>query len=264
MVSPDTELRAYEQARYAVPHNIIRSEEIYGHGFQSPGGLAGFEKILLSEMTISADMRVLDIGSGLGGAAFHVADITGAEVVGVDLSEVMVKLADERRAGDDSGGRVRFILGSAFAEELAERSFDVIYSRDSLLYEHDKPSLFARCRELLKPGGRLHISDFCAGLRTPEFEAYIDVSGYSLPTIEEYTRMLSDAGFTDVTGADLSELTGELLRADLARYEAKAAADPAIAPEDAAHVVERWRRKIDFIAAGALTQGLFAATAPAE
>ncbi|MFJ4651715.1 methyltransferase domain-containing protein [Nocardia sp. NPDC088792] len=215
-------------------------------------------------MSISADMRVLDVGSGLGGAAFHVAGATGAEVVGVDLAEVMVNLANDRRNHDDSNSRVRFILGSAFADELAAHSFDVIYSRDSLLYEHDKPGLFGRCRELLKPGGRLHISDFCSGRSTPEFEEYVDVSGYSLPTIEGYTRLLSDAGFIDVTGVDLSELTGEFLRADLERYRAKAAGDDAIAPEDAAHVVERWQRKIDFIAAGSLTQGLFAATAPAE
>ncbi|MEC3916077.1 methyltransferase domain-containing protein [Nocardia sp. CDC160] len=259
----DVESRAYEQARYAVPHNVLRSEEIYGHGFQSPGGLAGFEKILLSGMSISPGMRVLDIGSGLGGAAFHVAAVTGADVVGVDLAEVMVNLANERRNGD-SNGHVRFILGSAFAEELEKHSFDVIYSRDSLLYEHDKPGLFARCRELLRPGGRLHISDFCAGVRTPEFEEYIDVSGYSLPTIEGYAQLLSDAGFVEVTRIDLSELTGEFLRADLERYRAKAATDDTIAPEDAAHVIERWQRKIDFIAAGSLKQGLFAATAPAE
>ncbi|MFI1916385.1 methyltransferase domain-containing protein [Nocardia sp. NPDC020380] len=264
MGSPDVELRAYEQARYAVPHNILRSEEIYGEGFQSPGGLAGFEKILLSGMSVSADMRVLDIGAGLGGAAFHVAGTTGAEVVGVDLAEVMVELANERRKGGESNGRVRFILGSAFVDELAGHSFDVIYSRDSLLYEHDKAGLFRRCRELLKPGGRLHISDFCAGGRTPEFEEYIDVSGYSLPTIEEYRQLLVDAGFTDVSGVDLSELTGEFLRADLERYRGKVAGDGSISAEDAAHVVERWQRKIDFIAAGSLTQGLFAATVPAE
>ena len=58
--------RDYERSRYAVPQHILRSEVIYGEGFQSPGGLEGFKETVVREMSISRGMRLLDIGSGLG------------------------------------------------------------------------------------------------------------------------------------------------------------------------------------------------------
>jgi phosphoethanolamine N-methyltransferase len=132
-----------------------------------------------------------------------------------------------------------------------------------LLYEANKPAVFARCAELLKPGGMIVISDFCrGGTTTPEFEKYVDESGFHLYTIPAYADELSNAGFAEVAPKDISEMTGQHLLHDLDTYLAKAPDDPAIGDADVQHLTERWRRKIGFIEAGVLTQGMFRGVIP--
>jgi phosphoethanolamine N-methyltransferase len=260
---PQADVREYERARYSIPHHILRSEVIYGEGYQSPGGLTGFREMLLPGMPLRPGARVLDVGSGLGGAAFHLAGEYRVEVVGVDLAEVMVSLATERAAARDPARRVRFLHADVFSDELAEHSFDIVYSRDVLLYEADKPAVFARCARLLKPGGALVVSDFCRGVSTPDFEEYVTVSGYWLPTIEQYAGLLAEAGLESVSARDVSDVTGNYLRRDLAAYRERASRDRSLDSADVRHITERWRRKVAFVEQGALTQGLFSATTPA-
>jgi phosphoethanolamine N-methyltransferase len=246
-----------------VPHHILRSEAIYGEGFQSPGGLDGFKRILLPKMRTSAGMRLMDIGSGLGGAAFFLGATMDVDVVGVDSSEVMVSLATDRKPDVDPGDRVRFVFGDVYADELKEGSFDAVYSRDSLLYEADKDRLLARCRRLLKPGRGIYLSDFCRGKSTDEFEDYVTVSGYHLLSVPEYISALSRAGFVSVVGEDASELTRQYLERDLDRYRANVEAAPdSISKSDANHIVERWLQKINFVKEGCLVQGVLSASTP--
>ncbi|VBL65454.1 methyltransferase domain-containing protein [Burkholderia pseudomallei] len=250
----------YEAQRYSNAHNILRSEIIYGDGFQSPGGIEGFRTMLAENMAIEPGMRLLDIGSGLGGAAFHLASRFDVTVVGLDTAPRMTELATARQPALDPHAHVRFVNGDVHAEALAGERFDIIYSRDALMYVHDKPRLFARCHALLATRGRLYVTDFCRGRASPAFDAYASVSGYDLRTIDDYARIVADAGFDVLSARDVSDDARRQLRGDLDRYEARVAArDPSIDPLDAEHIVERWRRKIGFVDEGCLLQGLFVA-----
>lgn len=188
----------YEAQRYSNAHNILRSEIIYGDGFQSPGGIEGFKTMLAENMAIEPGMRLLDIGSGLGGAAFHLASRFDVTVVGLDTAPRMTELATARQPALDPHARVRFVNGDVHAEALAGERFDIIYSRDALMYVHDKPRLFARCHALLATRGRLYVTDFCRGRASPAFDAYASVSGYDLRTIDDYARIVADAGFDEI------------------------------------------------------------------
>ncbi|ACR32095.1 methyltransferase domain-containing protein [Burkholderia glumae] len=252
--------RDYEVQRYTEPRNILRSEIIYGEGFQSPGGLAGFQATLGDRMALAPGMRLLDIGSGLGGAAFYLSDRYDVEVVGLDTAPRMTELSVIRQTTRDPRRRVRFVNGDVHDAQLDPGSFDLIYSRDVLMYEHAKPALFARCHALLKPGGRLLVTDFCRHRSSAEFDDYMAVSGYDLKSIDDYARLIAEAGFARVEQHDLSALAQAQLTDDLRRYRARqASGDPAIDEADAGHIVERWQRKIRFMKAGWLTQGLFMA-----
>ena len=70
---------------------------------------------------------------------------TGAFVHGVDLSVNMVLLALERASASRERSRVSFEIADVTALEAAAGSYDVIYSRDTILHIHDKPALFRRC-----------------------------------------------------------------------------------------------------------------------
>ncbi|KAK2591825.1 hypothetical protein QQS21_010493 [Conoideocrella luteorostrata] len=252
--------REYEKSRFAVPHHILRSEVIYGEGFQSPGGIGAFQQIVLPQLSPSAGERVLEIGSGLGGAAFHLVAQYEVEVVGVDTAETMISIASDRRPRLDPSGRSRFVHGDVFLDALKPASFDAIFCQDTLMYEADKPTVLARCMELLKPGGRLVINDFCEGQSTLEFVKYAEVSGIYPVTIPVYARMATSAGFVDVAARDISTETVEHLRRDLHTYLERAEEDAKIDSADKEHVVDRWRRKIGLLEAGALAQGLIRAS----
>ncbi|KAJ2977019.1 hypothetical protein NQ176_g4609 [Zarea fungicola] len=259
---PDVSEREYEKARFAVPHNILRSELIYGEGFQSPGGLAAFKETVLPELALAPGRRLLDLGAGLGGAVFHLASEYEVEVVGIDSAEVMVTIATDRQERLDPKGSTRFLCGSIFSDELKPGSFDAIYCQDTLMYEVHKARTFARCTELLKPGGRLVINDFALGRSTPEVESYADVSGMQLVALPAYEEMAASAGLVDVTARDISSETVRRLQSDLDQYLARTKKDTAIADADTRHLIERWHRKIRLIEAGGLAQALVRADKP--
>ncbi|ORX80498.1 cyclopropane-fatty-acyl-phospholipid synthase [Basidiobolus meristosporus CBS 931.73] len=258
----ETSQREYEKSRFEVPHHILRSEVVYGDGFQSPGGLTAFQQTIIPELRPWSGIRVLDIGSGLGGAAFYLAADHGAKVVGIDLAETMISIAESRRARLDPCGNTQFIHGDIYSHTLEAASFDAIYTQDTLMYEAYKPKVLARCRELLKPGGVLVVNDFCYGRSTKEFENYLDISGLHLISISSYEEVLRGAGFETVRAQDISKTTAHRLQRDMSTFLTGAKQNADISEEDVHHLVERWHRKIDFLEAGVLTQGLFRATVP--
>ncbi len=113
-------------------------------------------------------VRILDVGSGAGGSAFHLAKMLGAaEVTGVDLSANMVQIAEERKGeqeeevteGENKGSkmfkeafqvrqRVRFLRGDAAGEKplFPSNYFDLAYSRDCVMHVADKEGLYKRIK----------------------------------------------------------------------------------------------------------------------
>jgi len=114
---------------------------------------------LLAPLGLTADMHLLDVGSGLGGPARYVAGAFGCRVTGIDLTEEYVRVAGalSRRVG--LGDRVEFRHGSAVALPFAEASFDGAYMIHVGMNIADKPALFAAVRRVLRPGARFALFD---------------------------------------------------------------------------------------------------------
>ena len=72
---------------------ITMLELIWGEGYMAPGGSGNVEKMLNGIETTGK--RILDIGCGLGGPAFEMANTFGADVVGIDLEAPLIKRATE-------------------------------------------------------------------------------------------------------------------------------------------------------------------------
>lgn len=100
---------------------------------------------------------------------------------------------------------------------FTEEGFDAVFSRDTLLHIHDKPALFTRLRETLKPGGQLLITDYCRGVGEPseEFAKYIQERAYDLQTVKRYAEMLKEAGFEVVEASDETARFVDLLAMEL-------------------------------------------------
>ena len=112
---------------------------------------------------------VLDIGSGSGTDALIAAMITGPAgiVYGLDMTRAMREKLQRNVAAKQSG-HVRVLEGNAEHIPLPDASIDVVTSNGVLNLVPDKPAAFAEIARVLKPGGRLQISDIA--LRVPVSE----------------------------------------------------------------------------------------------
>lgn len=102
--------------------------------------------------------QVLDLGCGTGWFARKMAGDLGARVTGVDLSDGMI-----RQARDASGPDIAWRVADAERLPFADSSFDVVFSNLMVQWCADPRTVFAECRRVLRPGGRLVLSTLLEG-----------------------------------------------------------------------------------------------------
>lgn len=118
---------------------------------------------------ITAEMSVLDVGSGVGGPARSLAASFGCEVTGVDLSEPFVDAARYLTERTGQGGRVSFQTASALQLPFDGRRFDVALLQHVAMNIADRPLLYREIRRVLKPAGRFAIFDIVSGDGEPHY-----------------------------------------------------------------------------------------------
>jgi SAM-dependent methyltransferase len=164
-----------------------------GLGCGNPQGIAA----------LSPGETVLDLGSGGGIDCFLAARQVGDSgwVIGVDMTPQM--LARARANAAKSGVRnVEFRLGEIEHLPVADESIDVILSNCVVNLSPDKSTVFREAFRVLKPGGRLAISDMVAQGPLPaklreDLDSYTGCIG-GAAEISEVEKMLSGAGFVNV------------------------------------------------------------------
>ncbi|CAI0400455.1 unnamed protein product [Linum tenue] len=240
-------------------NGILRYERVFGQGFVSTGGLET-TKEFVAKLDLKPGQKVLDVGCGIGGGDFYMAENFDVEVVGIDLSINMVSFALERAIGLKCA--VEFEVADCTKKTYPDNSFDVIYSRDTILHIQDKPALFRSFHKWLKPGGKVLISDYCksAGTASPEFADYIKQRGYDLHDIKEYGQMLRDAGFQEVIAEDRTDQFNQVLLRELDAIEKeKNAFIQDFSQEDYNDIVGGWKSKLVRSSSGEQRWGLFIA-----
>jgi len=238
--------------------SILRYEMIFGAGYISTGGAETTDDLCNRlGSSLRKGVRVLDVGSGIGGAAFHLAKTYGASVTGIDLAEEMVAVAHERAHVLGMNESVKFVLGDVLEEKFAE-PFDIVWSRDAFMHIPDKARLFSRLFELLAPGGRLVITDYARGKTpgSPEFEKYIETTGYNVIEPWEYGRLLEGAGFVDVVVDDATARFVEILKSEIGRLvDHRAEFLVSFSEADLKYLFDRWGMKVGFCNAGDMKWG---------
>jgi len=162
---------------------------------------------------------VLDLGSGAGFDCFLAANIVGktGRVIGVDMTSEMVEKAKEN-AKSGNYRNVEFRLGEIEKLPVAENSADVIMSNCVINLSPDKGKVFKEAFRVLKPGGRLMISDIVLLRELPKvikesIEAYIGcVSGAMIKG--EYLQKIEAAGFQDTKVVDETHFPVEFMAND--------------------------------------------------
>ncbi len=152
---------------------------------------------------LSPGESVVDLGSGAGIDAFLAAAQVGPQgrVIGVDMTPSMVSKA-RQTANDSDYDNVEFRLGEIEHLPVADASIDVVISNCVVNLSPDKRAVFADAYRVLRPGGRLSISDVVAIAPIPDelledLEAVAGCVGGAAP-LDEVRELLAEVGFDDV------------------------------------------------------------------
>lgn len=159
---------------------------------------------------------VLDLGSGGGLDVLLSARRVGptGTAIGLDASPEMLELARANTAGTPN---VEFLAGHIEDIPLPDATVDVVISNCVINLSTDKPRVLAEAFRVLRPGGRLGISDMVAGdnldpARRRQAEQLVGCSVGTL-TVSEYEALLTRTGFADIAVRPVTSAGGGLYSA---------------------------------------------------
>ncbi len=191
---PDLVIEQAKSAGYSVDDlKSIPEEAVFGLGCGNPTALAE-----LKEGEI-----VLDLGSGGGIDVFLAANKVGesGKVIGVDMTDEMVETST-KNAKEGDYQNVEFKLGEIENLPIEDGSIDVIISNCVINLTPDKLIAYKEAFRVLKPGGRILVSDLVTEGEVPEeikrsFQAWSECIAGAMEK-QDYLNTIKEAGFSDV------------------------------------------------------------------
>ena len=180
------------------PDNVPLYEAIYGKNLISLGGLAAIDN-MFSDLNIHG-LKALDLGFGLGGVAYYLAEKYKMRIAGIEIHPWMVEYARDHAPANLSD-TLEFHTYNNGNLPYKPETFDLVYSKGVLNHVADKVSLFKKINAVLKPNGLFVIADWIYP------KIIIDTAAPLVcETRESYEQVLVDTGFSEINFRDDSKL----------------------------------------------------------
>jgi arsenite methyltransferase len=191
---------SYDQALKSCCANVYQSEWarlLLGDSFH-PGGTA-FTEYLGARLHLGSDQRVLDVATGQGTSAIHLAQCFGCTVLGIEYSRVAVERATQAAQTAGVAHLVTFEQGDAEHLPVPAASFDVVVCECAFCTFPNKAIAASEFQRVLRPGGRVGLSDLTRKGEIPaELQgllAWIACIADAQP-LESYVHYLTEVGLT--------------------------------------------------------------------
>ncbi len=174
--------------------------------------LLRMNEVLSTLARVRADDHVLDAGCGYGGTVLWLAEHVGCRASGVNVVPRQIRTA--RRAARSRGleSRASFSLADYADTEFPDSSFDVVWGLESVVHAPSKEEFVREAYRLLRPGGRLLISEYMLRDSPPvtaQERAHLQpwLAGWAMPSLltpSEYELVMRRAGLSGIEAHDLT------------------------------------------------------------
>ena len=223
---------------------------VWGEGWLSPGGPEEVARLVAG--VDFAGKSVLDIGSGAGGVDCLLVETHGAgHVTGIDVEDTVIATARRHVAQRGLAERIDLVKVAPGPFPFEPDSFDIVFSKDSIVHIPDKHALMREVARVLKPGGRFVASDWLIGHEgdpSPEMATYLKAEGldFGMASPERYRAASEAAGFIDVRIVNRNPWYREVARQELAAMQGPlyAPAVKRLGKDFVDHNIEIWQRMI--------------------
>jgi SAM-dependent methyltransferase len=183
--------------------------------------------MVAGQLDLRPDDALLEVGCGSAGLLVaHASHVR--RVAGLDASEMQVEMARKRLAGRISAGTAEIVLGDAMALPWDDGRFSAVASVNCLKFVPDPPKALGEMHRVLRPDGRLVLT---IDKQVDKWgrSGKVDAFGQWQWNVDDMRRMMEEAGFADVSVADMPTRLGlQFVRA--AKRASPAAAEFAEAP----------------------------------
>ena len=177
--------------------------------------LLQMNKVLAGYIHITAEDRVLDAGCGYGGSSLWLAGNVSCQVTGITLVQEQVQEAQTAAQRRQLEHCVHFERMDFTQTTFADATFDVVWTLESLVHAERKHDFIREAFRLLRPGGRLLISEYMLREAPPlssEEKASLTpwLTGWIMPNLltpSEYTSMMREEGFEAIQVRNLTDHT---------------------------------------------------------
>jgi SAM-dependent methyltransferase len=250
------------------PRLIAMLEAVWGEGFLSPGGPEEVARAIGSHDL--SGKSVLDIGCGAGGIDIALVRSHGAGYVcGLDVEDPVLTHARALVGREGLGDRIGLIKVAPGPLPFPPGTFDVVFSKDSIVHIPDKHALMAEVFRVLKPGGWFLASDWLIGTEkiSPLMAAYIAAEGldFGMATPQRYMEAMAASGFKDCSTTSRNGWYRQRAREELERLKGPVGATAAriVGQDFVDQNIAIWSRMIPVLDSGEHCPTHLAARRPA-
>lgn len=160
---------------------------------------------IAKEAELSKELKVLDVGCGIGGPARMIADVFGCSVTGVDLTNEFIRSARLLSQLVGLSEKTEFVTADATELPFENKTFDVVWTQHAQMNIKEKEKLYSEIHRVLKKGGRFIYYDiFSSENEDLKFPLpWADESSISfLIKLNDFGKLMKETGFKELLRKD--------------------------------------------------------------